>query len=171
MPKMIQIHVKPEKPKKQLVQNSLDVDDGDDLQYIINNVPKNAKFLLDIGYRGCVETKFVWFEEEPEEDFAEKLIEYNKELVKYEKWYEENREDIEFTLNEINSSQLSCWCVVDYNDGYIIVREGISIAGKVSTIENNDWIVGTKDFDTAKYLWEQFNEWQYTQCPYIDQKK
>ncbi len=58
-----------------------------------------------------------------------------------------------------------CWAIVDYEETLLIVRVGkIWPNGNVCS---DDFVVGTKrDFDKNKALWSEFNDWQFTECPY-----
>ena len=57
------------------------------------------------------------------------------------------------------------WCVVDYEDKFVILRTAIRIGDDIGGEE--DYIVPMTDFYASQRAWECFNEFQTGPCPYM----
>lgn len=99
---------KPKKPVRRKFDNRISVDDGISLQGILREIqnvyditlnPEDV--VIEKDYDGYDDYHYVyatWKLEEPEEDFQRRLENYKRRLAEWEKWYEENREQIEAVL-------------------------------------------------------------------------
>jgi hypothetical protein len=90
-----------------MIEKEYLIKDGDDMSHLFKVLPMHAKFVLDIiysGYPGIDQAisyflpRFVWEEEEDDHSYGISLMYYEEELEKYNKWYERNKENIEYTL-------------------------------------------------------------------------
>lgn len=117
MPKKIQLKHKPKKPiKKEKIYKEYIINDDSTIQDLIdNNIPLSAKFNITIetDYYNSYEAKvYLSYEtEESDESFQYRINEYVNKKQEYDKWYEKNKEDIEYTkqqrtLNNISNEQL-----------------------------------------------------------------
>lgn len=61
------------------------------------------------------------------------------------------------------------WCVVDFEDNFIIVRKGKMYPLRPGRLAGDtiadDYIVPMK-YELGKRAWEQYNDFQFTECPY-----
>lgn len=98
MPKIIKLKSKPKNPTRGKRKNRYSLYSGQKLKSIIDNVPDNAEFNTTTSYYDSEEYFFEWEEEESESDWLKKLNRYNQRLEEYNKWYIQNKENIEYTL-------------------------------------------------------------------------
>lgn len=108
-PKKIRLRSKPKKPKRQRLSNRITIDDGDTIARIEDQIREVYKidvpadelvFRVERGYYPDDPDHFYaeWSFMEPEEDYQRRLKKYHERLRDWEKWFQENREAIEATL-------------------------------------------------------------------------
>ena len=57
-----------------------------------------------------------------------------------------------------------CWCVVDFDEKFIIVLVGKMWPNGETSTDNH--IIPTTGFEASRKMWQAFNDWQFTACPY-----
>ena len=100
MPKVIKIKKKPEAPTRQKKKIKHEFSEGASLKDIIDNVPDHATFYTSQGYYDYREYFFKWEEEESDTQWAHRLNGYNRRLEEYNKWYTDNIDDIQHTIEK-----------------------------------------------------------------------
>lgn len=99
------LKAKPQKPKRQKLKGSIGLYEGqgfDEVAEILRSYgvdPAEATFDRELGgYDDLDQFEVVYSYPEPEKDFQRRLARYEKRKAEWEKWFEENREQIEAEL-------------------------------------------------------------------------
>ncbi len=58
----------------------------------------------------------------------------------------------------------ACWCVTDFEEFFVLIRAGKMYPSGETW--SNDYVVNTRSFEQSQELWESFNEWQFSDCPF-----
>lgn len=96
----MRLRSKPRKPKRKTLRDIYSVQDGMNLAEIINHFdedPKNIR--IDVQYSYCdhdgVELYALREREQTDEEYEEEIKKYKKRLDAYNKWYMDNKAEIE----------------------------------------------------------------------------
>ena len=97
--KKFRMRTKPKKPKKEILKHRIYIDDRDNLQEILNNIPlgvlyQNVHIEFDYSPDLYKDPSLVCLIEESNEKFEQRMKDYYKNLNKYNKWLKENKENI-----------------------------------------------------------------------------
>ena len=97
----IKLRAKPAKPKKRTdIKSSTHLYDGMSLKELLDEIPSTVN-LEDVSFNhqwdlgDLYSPLFEWTEEESDENFQRRVATYKAKLDKYNKWHEENKEEIE----------------------------------------------------------------------------
>lgn len=99
MPNIIKIKNKPIEPKRKIIGKDISFEDYEspvklyDFLHKSNSLDSMRMFMEEGTIRLC------WEESESDEMYNKRLEQYKKDLQKYVEWFEQNKEDIEYTLH------------------------------------------------------------------------
>jgi hypothetical protein len=99
------IRLEPKKPtEKTIKKQHIDIYDDESLSSIVSSIPENISFddiTFHITYDDDYETAFIEYTvEETDEEFAIRVKRYDEQIVIYNKWLEENKEQLEIREKE-----------------------------------------------------------------------